>query len=90
MVKVRFFFSLLLFLYFHLFRGFVRMGADCVVVVVPDGYGLAYAIGDNHLRWTITSLKRDTAKLRDALEEAADETRKMAEAAGVPKPKPKL
>ncbi|KZT34375.1 acyltransferase ChoActase/COT/CPT [Sistotremastrum suecicum HHB10207 ss-3] len=59
--------------------------------VVEDGYGLAYAIGDDHLRWTITSLKRDTAKLRDALEWAADETRKMAEAVGPQaKPKPKL
>ena len=23
---------------------------------VPDGYGLAYTIGDNYIRWTITSL----------------------------------
>ncbi|KAF9267289.1 acyltransferase ChoActase/COT/CPT [Marasmius fiardii PR-910] len=47
--------------------------------VVPEGYGLSYSIGDNYIRWTITSLKRDTAKLRHYLAEAATETRVMME-----------
>jgi len=49
--------------------------------VVPDGYGLSYAIGDNYMRWTITSLKLDTAQLRHYLAEAATETREMLERA---------
>ena len=49
--------------------------------VVEDGYGLAYAIGDNYLRWTITSLKRDTEKLKNYLKEAADETLAMMQRA---------
>lgn len=47
--------------------------------VVPDGYGLAYAIGDNYLRWTITSLKLDTAELRHYLAEAATEIKELME-----------
>lgn len=49
--------------------------------VVPDGYGLSYAIGDNYIRWTITSLKRNTAELKHYLAEAATETRVMMERA---------
>ncbi|THH11655.1 hypothetical protein EW145_g503 [Phellinidium pouzarii] len=49
--------------------------------VVPDGYGLSYSIGDDYIRWTITSLKQNTAALRHYLEEAATETRKMMERA---------
>jgi len=49
--------------------------------VVPDGYGLSYAIGDDYIRWTITSLKRNTAELRHYLAEAASETRDMMERA---------
>ncbi|KAI0373868.1 acyltransferase ChoActase/COT/CPT [Pilatotrama ljubarskyi] len=45
--------------------------------VVPDGYGLSYSIGDDYIRWTITSLKRRTAELKRNLEEAADETLEM-------------
>lgn len=53
--------------------------------VVPDGYGLAYAIGDHYMRWTITSLKLDTAELRHYLAEAATDTKEMMErAAHVP------
>ncbi|KIJ54690.1 hypothetical protein M422DRAFT_24596 [Sphaerobolus stellatus SS14] len=59
--------------------------------VVPDGYGLSYAIGDDYMRWTITSLKRDSAKLKHYLAEAATETRQMmeraAKAAEMAKPK---
>ncbi|KZW03343.1 acyltransferase ChoActase/COT/CPT [Exidia glandulosa HHB12029] len=59
--------------------------------VVEDGYGLSYAISDNYLRWTITSLKRDTEKLKNYLKEAADETRAMMErAAQAEAQKPKL
>jgi len=47
--------------------------------VVPNGYGLSYAIGDRYMRWTITSLKLDTRKLRHYLAEAATETREMME-----------
>ncbi|KAM5533620.1 hypothetical protein V8D89_012733 [Ganoderma adspersum] len=49
--------------------------------VVPDGYGLSYSIGDHYIRWTITSLKRDTAELKHYLAEAATETRMMMERA---------
>ncbi|KAI0320157.1 acyltransferase ChoActase/COT/CPT [Amylostereum chailletii] len=49
--------------------------------VVTDGYGLSYSIGDDYLRWTITSLKLNTATLKKHLEEAATETRQMMERA---------
>jgi carnitine O-acetyltransferase len=47
--------------------------------VVPDGYGLSYSIGDDHIRWTITSLKLRTDIFKGFLEEAATETRQMME-----------
>ena len=49
--------------------------------MVPDGYGLSYSIGDDYIRWTITSLKRNTAELKHYLAEAATETRAMMERA---------
>ncbi|KAF8919060.1 acyltransferase ChoActase COT CPT [Mucidula mucida] len=50
--------------------------------VVPDGYGLSYSIGDDYIRWTITSLKTmDTPALHHYLAEAATETRLMMEKA---------
>ncbi|KAI0304336.1 acyltransferase ChoActase/COT/CPT, partial [Multifurca ochricompacta] len=49
--------------------------------VVPDGYGLSYSIGDDYIRWTITSLKLDTDEFRDCLAEAATKTRQMMERA---------
>jgi len=49
--------------------------------VVPDGYGLSYAIGDDYIRWTITSLKRDTEVLKHYLAEAATDVKRMLEAA---------
>ncbi|THH06706.1 hypothetical protein EW146_g9528 [Bondarzewia mesenterica] len=49
--------------------------------VAPDGYGLSYAIGDDYIRWTITSLKRHTAVLKQYLAEAATETRQMMDRA---------
>ncbi|KAF8746661.1 Acyltransferase ChoActase COT CPT, partial [Rhizoctonia solani] len=49
--------------------------------VVPDGYGLSYSISDNYIRWTATSLKRDTAVLKHYLAEAATETKQMMDRA---------
>lgn len=49
--------------------------------VVPDGYGLSYSIGDDYIRWTITSLKRETGILKHYLAEAATEVKHMLEAA---------
>jgi hypothetical protein len=49
--------------------------------VVPDGYGLSYSIGDDYIRWTITSLKLNSDKFKGCLEEAATETRQMMERA---------
>lgn len=52
-----------------------------LAVVVPDGYGLSYSIGDDYVRWTITSLKLDTEKFKECLADAATETRQMMERA---------
>lgn len=60
----------------------VHPSTDVHLLVVPDGYGLSYSIGDHYIRWTITSLKRGTAELRHYLAEAATETRFMLERAG--------
>lgn len=49
--------------------------------MVPDGYGLSYSIGDNYIRWTVTSLKRGSKELAHYLAEAATEVRDMMEAA---------
>ncbi|KZT11861.1 acyltransferase ChoActase/COT/CPT [Laetiporus sulphureus 93-53] len=57
--------------------------------VVPDGYGLSYSIGDDYIRWTITSLKRRTAELKRYLAEAATETRQMMDRAAVAEAKKK-
>lgn len=50
-------------------------------VVVPDGYGLSYGIGADHVRWTITSVKenRSGPLLKHHLAEAAREVRVMME-----------
>lgn len=50
--------------------------------VVPDGYGLSYSIGDDYIRWTITSLKLRTTELKHYLAEAATEVRVSMEKAG--------
>ncbi|KAF8500895.1 acyltransferase ChoActase/COT/CPT [Russula emetica] len=49
--------------------------------VVPDGYGLSYSIGDDYIRWTITSLKLGTDEFKRCLAEAATETMQMMERA---------
>ncbi|KAI6041368.1 acyltransferase ChoActase/COT/CPT [Pisolithus marmoratus] len=46
--------------------------------VVPDGYGLSYSIGDHYVRWTITSLKKNTAT-RFMLEGALAAEKKRAD-----------
>lgn len=58
--------------------------------VVTDGYGLSYSIDDHYIRWTITSLKRDTAELKHYLAEAATETRFMMERAAAAERQAKL
>jgi carnitine O-acetyltransferase len=59
--------------------------------VVPDGYGLSYSIGDDHIRWTITSLKLGTDIFKDCLAQAAMQTRQMMERASrVEGKKPRL
>ncbi len=66
---------------FFLFYGMTSISHVCVLVV-PDGYGLSYSIGDDYIRWTITSLKTmDTPALHHYLAEAATETRLMMEKA---------
>ena len=60
---------------------FVFADIELSVAVVPDGYGLSYAIGDDYIRWTITSLKRDSQVLKHYLAEAATEVKHMLEAA---------
>lgn len=42
---------------------------------------MGYAIGDDYIRWTITSLKRQTDVLKHYLAEAATEVKHMLEAA---------
>lgn len=50
--------------------------------VVPDGYGLAYSVGDRYLRWIITARKEMKAKeYKDALIWACEEVRGMMERA---------
>lgn len=48
---------------------------------MPDGYGLSYSIGDDYIRWTITSLKLETDVFKNCLGQAATETRQMMERA---------
>jgi hypothetical protein len=72
---------------FFSFLFFLPSGVECQAdkmisnPVVPDGYGLSYSIGDDYIRWTITSLKRDTKVLKHYLAEAASEVKAMLEAA---------
>ena len=59
----------------------IELKAIPLFTVVPDGYGLSYSIGDDYIRWTITSVKRRTAELKHYLAEAATETRTMLDRA---------
>ncbi|KAG6908304.1 hypothetical protein DXG01_005340 [Tephrocybe rancida] len=47
------------------------------ITVVLDGYSLSYSIGDNCIRWTITSLEHRTEVLKHYLAKAATEVREM-------------
>ncbi|CED84561.1 Carnitine O-acyltransferase CRAT [Phaffia rhodozyma] len=50
--------------------------------VVPDGYGLAYSVGDNFLRWIITARKDMKAKeYKECLIWACEEVRELMERA---------
>ena len=68
------------------FFPFLPSGVECqannIILnpVVPDGYGLSYSIGDDYIRWTITSLKRDAKVLKHYLAEAASDVKAMLEA----------
>lgn len=46
---------------------------------MSDGYGLSYSIGDDHIRWTVTSLQLGGDRFKECLAEAATETRQMME-----------
>ena len=61
--------------------------------VVPDGFGLAYSVNNNCLRFTITSTNGQTEELRQYLAEACEEVRDTVEkgmAESEPAPKAKL
>lgn len=50
-------------------------------IVVDDGYGLSYAIGDDNIRWCVTTKNGDAEQFAKALESAAEEVRAMMERA---------
>jgi carnitine O-acetyltransferase len=52
-----------------------------LTTVVEDGYGLSYAIGDNDVRWCVTTKNNDAEKFGKALESAAEEIRAMMDRA---------
>lgn len=47
--------------------------------VTPDGFGLAYSVNSNNLRFTITSTTGKTEQLKQYLAEAAEEVREVVE-----------
>lgn len=47
--------------------------------VVSDGFGLAYSVNSNNLRFTITSTTGKTEQLKQYLAEAAEEVREVVE-----------
>lgn len=51
-------------------------------LVVPDGYGLSYAIDDNALTWGVTTMNNDAEAFGESLKSAARELRDMMERAG--------
>ena len=57
--------------------------------VVPDGYGLSYSIGDNYIRWTITSLSKTSGEFKKYLLEAANDVKAMLDRAPVEVAAPK-
>jgi carnitine O-acetyltransferase len=56
-------------------------------LVVEDGYGLSYAIGDNEIRWCVTTKNNDAEKFGKALVAAAEDVRKMMDNAKKSGPK---
>ncbi|KAG6849528.1 hypothetical protein H0H87_002711, partial [Tephrocybe sp. NHM501043] len=65
------------------FVGLKKLDTQCgeEVPAFYQGYGRSYSIGNNYIRWTITSLKRRTEVLKHYLAEVATEVRDMREAA---------
>lgn len=51
------------------------------VPVVDDGYGLSYAIGDDSIRWCVTTKNGDAEAFGKAIEDAAEEVRGMMQRA---------
>ena len=49
--------------------------------VVSDGYGLSYAIGDNDVRWCVTTKNNDAKEFGQAIVKAAEDMLAMAERA---------
>ncbi|KAH9458118.1 hypothetical protein Pst134EA_009348 [Puccinia striiformis f. sp. tritici] len=45
--------------------------------VVPEGFGLAYAVNEENMRFTITTITGDGARLKHCLYEAAEDIRMM-------------
>lgn len=48
---------------------------------MEDGYGLSYAIGDNGITWCVTTKNNDAEKFGKALCDAAEELRRVMDAA---------
>ena len=48
---------------------------------MEDGYGLSYAIGDNDVRWCVTTKNNDADKFGQALCDAAEELRRVMDGA---------
>lgn len=73
--------------------------ASCTPTVVDEGYGLAYSVNSNNIRFNITSMNRDphhnVLAFRDYLAETCGDVREMMEKGGAVAPpagdaKPKL
>lgn len=48
-----------------------------LMIVVDDGYGLSYAIGDDNITWCVTTKNGDAKEFAKAIENAAEEVRGM-------------
>ncbi|KAA1120783.1 Carnitine O-acetyltransferase mitochondrial [Puccinia graminis f. sp. tritici] len=52
-------------------------GVDRHLLVVPEGFGLAYAVNEESMRFTVTTTTGNGARLKYCLHEAADDIHKM-------------
>ena len=48
-----------------------------MVAVVPEGFGLAYAVNEDSIRFTVTTTTGHGARLKHCLQEAADDIYRM-------------